>query len=372
VLSVNASTFVGNIAASGSGGGINNDTGTLTVNASTFSGNSAGFPGGGGIYNYDPNGGSATATVITSTLSGNSAVSGGGILNDGSNGGSAMLSVNACTFNGNSASTKGGGIANDGISGTATSLVATCTFSTNTAINGGGICNAGASSTNATLRVNASTLSGNSASGDGGSIFNDGSSAGHATLEIGDTILTRGTSGSNITNALGTVISHGYNLSSDGGGGFLTATGDRTNTNPLLGPLRNNGGPTFTHALQINSPAVDQGKRDAIPSLALTTDQRSAPRPFDFPTTTDASGGDGSDIGAFELGRPTLNIQKSATNAVLSWESYYGDFRLQSVTNVIASNGWTNVAGTPAVVANQYVLTNGPISENRFYRLKGN
>src|SRR4029077_5081063 len=128
-------------------------------------------------------------------------------------------------------------------------LVATCTFSTNTAINGGGIYNDGAGSSNTTLRVTASTLSGNSASSGGGGFFNDGSSAGNATVEIGDTISIRGASGSNFTNTLGTVISHGYNLSSDGGGGFLTATGDQTRTNAMLGPLQNNGGPTLTHAL---------------------------------------------------------------------------------------------------------------------------
>lgn len=41
--------------------------------------------------------------------------------------------------------------------------------------------------------------------------------------------------------------SHGYNLSSDNGGGYLTATGDQINTDPKLGPLQNNGGLTFTH-----------------------------------------------------------------------------------------------------------------------------
>jgi hypothetical protein len=42
------------------------------------------------------------------------------------------------------------------------------------------------------------------------------------------------------------------------------------------------------------------------------------------------------------------------------------------VTDIKASNSWANVAGTPVVVGGQNVLTNGPISGNRFYRLKGN
>ena len=58
---------------------------------------------------------------------------------------------------------------------------------------------------------------------------------------------------------LGTVTSLGYNLSSDDGGGFLTATGDRINTDPKLGPLQDNGGPTFIHLPAADSPAIDAG-----------------------------------------------------------------------------------------------------------------
>jgi hypothetical protein len=366
ILTVASSTFTGNAAYFGSGGGIYNDGGTVTVGGSTFSGNLAYNPGGGGIYNV---GIGATLSVATSTLVGNSASSGGGILNDGSSGGGAMLSVNTCTFSGNSASAYGGGICNDGIGGTATGLVATCTFSTNAAIDGGGIYNFGAGSSNTTLRVNASTLSGNSASDGGGGIFNDGSSAGHATLEIGDTILNAGASGVNITNSLGTVISRGYNLSSDNGGGLLIGTNDQINTNPILGPLANNGGPTFTHALLTGSPAFDRGKQDAIPTLGLTTDQRGQPRPFDFPSIANAPGGDGSDIGAFEANPPPLNIVASGTNLVLSWLLEGPGFRLESVTNFPASNNWALIGGTPVAIGNWFYVTTPRNAPHKFYRL---
>jgi cell division septation protein DedD len=80
------------------------------------------------------------------------------------------------------------------------------------------------------------------------------------TLHIGNTILKRGDSGTNIySNGGGTVTSLGYNVSSDDGNGYLTGPGDQINTDPLLGPLQNNGGPTFTHALLPGSPAVDAG-----------------------------------------------------------------------------------------------------------------
>ena len=83
-----------------------------------------------------------------------------------------------------------------------------------------------------------STLSGNSGAA---GIYNIGTS-----LRIGNTILKTGSSGGNIFNVNGSFTSLGYNLSGDDGSGLLTGTGDQINTDPLLGPLANNGGPTPT------------------------------------------------------------------------------------------------------------------------------
>jgi len=102
-------------------------------------------------------------------------------------------------------------------------------------------------------------LSGNSASLGGDSIYNYGAFSGRATLTIGNSVLNAGDLGVNISNDSGTVASLGYNLSSDNGGGYLTATGDQINTDPILGPLQNNGGTTLTHALLPGSPAIDAG-----------------------------------------------------------------------------------------------------------------
>jgi hypothetical protein len=84
------------------------------------------------------------------------------------------------------------------------------------------------------------------------------SGTGTSRVDIADTILNAGAQGANIDNFSSTITSHGYNLSSDDGGGLLVGIGDQTNTAPMLGPLQNNGGPTFTHALLAGSPAVDQ------------------------------------------------------------------------------------------------------------------
>src|SRR5262249_35096802 len=136
---------------------------------------------------------------------------------------------------------------------------------------------------------------------------------------------------------------------------------------PLLAPLANNGGPTRTCALRTGSPAIDKGK-----NCGPDTDQRGAPRPFDFPSIANAAGGDGSDIGAFEFGPPTLTVQRFANVVALSWPSLSGNYTLEAATGINAFSSWANVAGTPTIVDGQNVLTNGPISGNRFFRLKGN
>ena len=194
---------------------------------------------GGGIFISN----ALTATIINCTVSGSSADFGGGIFNSGT------LTIVNSTISGNTAS-EGAGIYN---SGGLTLTITNSTFSGNAApVAGGASFNIG------TLQIANSTLSDNS-SPLGGDVFNI------STLEIGNTILNAGASGANITNNGGTVTSHGYNLSSDDAGGFLTGPGDQINTNPLLGQLQDNGGPTFTHELLPGSPAIDAGDPNFTP-----------------------------------------------------------------------------------------------------------
>ncbi len=108
----------------------------------------------------------------------------------------------------------------------------------------------------------------------------------------------------------GNVTSNGFNLigKTDGSTGF-TATTDRTGTSaapldPKLDPngLQSNGGLTTTIALLLGSPAIDKGTSAGLTGN-LTTDQRGSgfPRSFDDTAVANAAGGDGTDIGAFEL-----------------------------------------------------------------------
>jgi len=76
----------------------------------------------------------------------------------------------------------------------------------------------------------------------------------------------------------------------------INGPGDLNNTDPLLGSLQNNGGPTQTMALLSGSPAIDAGNpagcTDGLGHL-LKTDQRGMPRP-------DPEDKGGCDMGAYE------------------------------------------------------------------------
>jgi hypothetical protein len=84
-------------------------------------------------------------------------------------------------------------------------------------------------------------------------------------VSLANTILKTGATGANIFNDSGTVSSLGYNLSNDTCGGFLIGPGDQANTDPILGPLQDNGGPTLTHALLSGSPAINSGDPNFTP-----------------------------------------------------------------------------------------------------------
>ena len=241
---------INNIANGGSGG-----SATATIVSTTVSGNSAG-----GVFSSAGQG-SAGVTITNSTISGNSTHGGINAVNFfPSSGTAANLSVANSTISDNFSLDTGGGIYASAVGAS----IVNSTISGNSAgTSGGGIYEA-----NSSLHVTNSTITGNSAPS-GGGIYTVGS------VEVSNTILNAGALGENIFNNGGTVTSDGYNLSSDDGGGYLTGPGDQINTDPLLGPLQSNGGPTFTHALLPGSPAIDAGDPNFSPPPF--NDQRGCP-----------------------------------------------------------------------------------------------
>ncbi len=239
---------------------------------------------------------SGELSVVRSAISGNSGQRGGGIANTAG----GVLSVQNSTINGNVARhPSGGGMAGAGIlNASATATVINSTVTGNATLGrGGGIFNgAQASPDTATATIISSTIADNA--GAGANLFNS-SNGGPATLTFSNTIVADPRGGEQNCSSAGAAsfaaASQGHNLADDNAC-ELTAPGDQPSTEPMLGPLSNNGGPTQTIALPMGSPAIDQGVSDGLP-----TDQRDLTRPVDFPAIPNAPGGDGSDIGAFEL-----------------------------------------------------------------------
>ena len=150
-----------------------------------------------------------------------------------------------------------------------------------------------------------------------------------------------------------TFTSLGYNLTNSGAGTPFTATGDITNTNPLLGPLADNGGSTWTHALLPASPAIGR-----IPfgvngcGTTVTTDQRGVTRPQ----------GPACDVGSYELmvnQPPAITSANSATFVVGAAGTFTvtaTGFPTPTITLsdtlpggvTFSDNGTATLAGTPA------------------------
>lgn len=272
-----------NSAAGGPGAGIYN-TGTLTMNNSRGQNNTVtglvGGGDGGAIANADGGTASIQYTLISDNTAGSNACddcsSGAGISNDGD------LTLEYSTVK-NNTGTSGAGMENGG-----TATVRRSTFSGNES-------NAILNSTGAILTITNSTISGNLGAlppGNGvGGIYNYGSlnlvndtivnntafqfatggvfnyTTGGATYK--STIFAN--NGQKNCNTAGSHVSNGYNIF-DNDTCAQTGT-DQVGVDPMLGPLDNNGGPTFYHTPLPDSPAIDNGGPGCP-----TPDQRNAPR----------------------------------------------------------------------------------------------
>jgi hypothetical protein len=102
-------------------------------------------------------------------------------------------------------------------------------------------------------------------------------------------------------NCAGTITSAGHNIESANTCGFA-AVGDLINTNPILGPLQSNGGPTFTRALLAGSPAIDAA------TACSAQDQRGSPR-----------SGAACDIGAYEFFADVVSAVPTSVPTMSEW-----------------------------------------------------
>ena len=267
------------------GAGIQSAGGSLTVDRTSVTGNTLGGcadtcgVGSAGIQSRNE-----PLTIKDSTISGNTGTNGSGGV---STGGNFAASITNSTISENSAP---GGL-------------------------GGGFFQVGFGSGIATL-VNV-TIANNSAP-DGGGIKNFGAPS---KVVLKNSIIANNTGGNCSGGGNSGVTSGGYNLDS-GTTCDLTGVGDITDTNPKLGSLTSNGGPTRTRALLAGSPAIDAVASAACPPPAA--DQRGVTRPQ----------GPRCDMGAFEVVQPkTYTI--GVDNASPSGHNYqYVDYFPRNGTTI--------------------------------------
>ena len=328
VMVIDRSTFAGNSATGGQGGQGGDGIDVYVLWAASQRGGNGGNGGdgnGGAIFN------SGSASVVNSTVAENRGTGGSGGV--GGWGGTLYQPGHADDFLSGNGGNGGSGFG--AICDVSRLLRLTnCTIAANSANSGSG--GRGGYGT----RPGQNGTNGSAAGG----IKSSGSS-------LINTILAGGGG-----NCSGTLADLGHNLSSDGTCSF-TGTGSMNNTDPKIGPLANNGGPTLTIALLPGSPAIDA----ADPASAPATDQRGIARPV----------GPASDIGAFEYGLPAvLHISGSQGTGLDILVSAYPGLSCRLLASSSLSN-WmpmaANQLGTNGTVLFHDDCTPGEAS--RFYRV---
>jgi len=110
----------------------------------------------------------------------------------------------------------------------------------------------------------------------------------------------------------GNLVSLGHNLVEDNSeNGFSPVSSDITGMDPQIGGLSDHGGSSYTHQLQMGSPAIDAGSMNASPMF----DQRGFSRVF----------GGQADIGAYEYD-PATGLEADQTAVWLLFPNPAKDF----------------------------------------------
>lgn len=328
LATIDSSTFGGNSAEAaggpgGIGGAIFTDSVPLALSDSVLDGNGGLFTNTGGGLHFQAT--PATSTITNTTISnGTVLLAGGGIYTFGD----SDLAVDASTIHTNQALGQDG----DG------------------AVGGGIYLFSGADQGGGQVAVQNSTISNNTASLGGGGIHieqpppslsltgfsqadpgsvsllhttladNDGRSGlaalSDTPVDLRSTLIAANTAANCITGGGGVIVSSGYNLEDADDCGLDQPT-DLPDTDPLIGPLADNGGQpqgadnlgvVFTHALLDGSPAIDTADPATCPA-PIAVDERGVARPQL----------DACDIGAYEAVAPVdVGVDKSVDPATIA------------------------------------------------------
>lgn len=300
---------------------------------------------GGGIAGFD-----SAVTLAHSFITGNMATIGGGMATSG-----GELAISQSTIAENAAVDGGGLYAAPGAASRVV-IDSTSIFDNHASGDGGGMM----SSASAGVITN-TTVSGNGADGHGGGLSIEGGSlklhhttiTNNAATGSGSGIYSGETSVVTLTNSLvaqnqdhedcwGTVAVEGAALLGSTSECTLqgATSGVLIGVDARLNPLQDNGGLTYTHGLQPDSPAIDAGS----PDFCLSVDQRGVNRPQRA----------ACDLGAYEALRLPAAPASLAANLV-SNDTVQLSWRDNSVTETgfiieISRGGspWSQLTLTPA------------------------
>ncbi len=278
-VSMTQLTLTNGYAAQLGGGVLNNGALTLdhvAVISNTMTTDAGDFwQGGGGIYNGD----GATLNLIDSTVADNSSGWAGGGIYSFFN---TTTSIVRSTISGNVAMDVGGGLR---VLGNGEIVNSTVSGNISTAWHGGAIFQ-----TDGTMKFIHSTVTGNQApDGAAGAIFVGTFGESNAAVELVNTIVA---DNANFNCVVAVNGSGAVTLTADGSNVFSDdscnpGASDQVVDDAGLEPLADNTGPTLTHALTTESPALNTANGGGCPE----TDQRGETRPQ----------GPACDVGAFEL-----------------------------------------------------------------------
>ncbi|MBX3401625.1 MAG: VCBS repeat-containing protein, partial [Gemmataceae bacterium] len=317
-----------------------NSGATATFSSLTFSNGNSGGPlvAGGAINNQ------GTLTVADSAFTNNFATAGGGAIQT-----NGTLTVTGSTFNGNSA--------RDGaaISFAGTATVANSTISGNSTTGpGGGIFAFGP------LTVTHSTITNNKADTANTGSLGGGIAVGKGPVILRNTIVAgnilANQSHSEISGLLDASSTNNVIGDADSAGGLTNNFDSNTNTGNIIAvavadvlntTLANNGGPTLTHAINPDGPALGGGSK----AFMTATDQRGFPRPADptfFP-----------DIGAVE---PQLLKLAPATLPNANLGQPYNQSLTASLAGLPAGTTFTFSLAGGALPAGLSLAANGKIT----------
>ena len=130
----------------------------------------------------------------------------------------------------------------------------------------------------------------------------------------------------------------------------------------------------YESALANNPPSgtfYDPGKTGARLSSLGVHEHWNSPAAKQYTRNLDPINGTGIELVQLTAARPlaTLAITQAAGQAVVWWRTSLLEYKLQSATNLLSPQAWSDVGALPALVQWWNTVTNSPTEPFQFYRL---